>query len=64
MYNQFQNGRVTLTKGEVKDIKMIDNQNETMNNFQVEALYGIQETSVLNQLYFSKKNIDEFVGDY
>ena len=58
MYNQFQNGRVTLTKGEVKDMKMIDNQNETMTNFQVEALYGIQETSPLNQLFFSKKNMD------
>ena len=58
MYNQFQNGRVTLTKGEVKDMKMIDNQNETMTNFQVEALYGIQETSQLNQLFFSKKNMD------
>lgn len=55
MYNQFQNGRVTLTKGEVKDMKMIDNQNETMKNFQVEALYGIQETSQLNQLFFLKK---------
>ena len=58
MYSQFQNGRVTLTKGEVKDMKMIDQENEKMNNFQVEALYGIQETSVLNQLFFSKKNMD------
>ena len=55
---QFQNGRVTLTGDSLKDIKMIDNENERMNNFQVEALYGIQETSVLNQLYFSKKNIE------
>lgn len=58
MNSQFQNGRVTLTQGEVKDMKMIDKENETMNNFQVEALYGIQETSVLNQLYFSKKNME------
>ena len=58
MTSQFQNGRVTLTQGEVKDMKMIDKENETMNNFQVEALYGIQETSVLNQLFFSKKNMD------
>ena len=58
MNSQFQNGRVTLTQGEVKDMKMIDKENETMNNFQVEALYGIQETSVLNQLFFSKKNMD------
>ena len=55
MYNQFQNGRVTLTKDNIKDIKMIDNKDETMKNFQVEALYGIQETSTLNQLFFSKK---------
>ena len=58
MNSQFQNGRVTLDKRDIKDIKMIDNENEKMNNFQVEALYGIQETSVLNQLYFSKKNMD------
>ena len=29
-----------------------------MKNFQVEALYGIQETSTLNHLFFSKKNMD------
>jgi hypothetical protein len=56
--NQFQNGRVTLTSDVLKDIKMIDNENERMNNFQVEALYGIQETSTLNQLFFSKKNLE------
>lgn len=58
MYNQFQNGRVTLTKGEVKDMSMIEGKNETMKNFQVEALYGIQETSQLNQLFFSKDNMN------
>jgi hypothetical protein len=58
MYNQFQNGRVTLTSNNIKDMKMIDNENEVMNNFQVEALYGIQETSTLNQLFFSKKNME------
>lgn len=58
MYNQFQNGRVTLTSKNVKDMKMIDHESETLNNFQVEALYGIQETSQLNQLYFSKKNLE------
>lgn len=58
MYNQFQNGRVTLTNEVIKDMKMVDNQNETMKNFQVEALYGIQETSTLNQLFFSRKNMD------
>jgi hypothetical protein len=58
MYNQFQNGRVTLTSENIKDMKMIDSENERMNNFQVEALYGIQETSTLNQLFFSKKNME------
>ncbi len=59
MYNQFKNGRVTLNdKTVLKDMKMIDHENERMNNFQVEALYGIQETSQLNQLFFSKKNMD------
>ena len=32
--------------------------NKPNNNFQVESLYGIQETSKLNQLFFSKKNMD------
>ena len=58
MYNQFKNGRVTLDSDNIKDMKMIDHSNERMNNFQVEALYGIQETSQLNQLFFSKKNMD------
>lgn len=58
MYNQFQNGRVTLSSNNVKDMKMIDQENEKMTNFQVEALYGIQETSQLNQLFFSKKNME------
>ena len=58
MYNQFQNGRVTLTSENIKDMKMIDKENESMNNFQVEALYGIQETSKLNHLFFSKKNME------
>jgi len=58
MYSNFQNGRVTTNGDIVKDMKMIDNQNEVMNNFQVEALYSIQETSKLNQLFFSKKNLD------
>ncbi len=60
MYNQFKNGRVTLdNKREViKDFTMIDHKDETMKNFQVESLYGIQETSTLNHLFFSKKNMD------
>lgn len=60
MYNQFKNGRVTLdSRNEViKDFSMIDKEHEKMNNFQVETLYGIQETSELNHLFFSKKNMD------
>ena len=58
MFNQFKNGRVTLDSNNIKDMKMIDHSDERMNNFQVEALYGIQETSQLNQLFFSKKNMD------
>ena len=58
MYNQFQNGRVTISNDNIKDMSMIDGKNETMQNFQVEALYGIQETSTLNQLFFSKKNME------
>ena len=37
---------------------MIDGTNEKMKNFQVQALYGIQETSILNQLFFSKQNMN------
>ena len=58
-YPNFQNGRVTLENNEViKDMKMFDNENKVQNNFQIEALYGIQETSQLNQIFFSKKNMD------
>jgi hypothetical protein len=56
--SQFQNGRVILNNTQdVKDMNMIEG-NKPNNNFQVESLYGIQETSKLNQLYFSKKNMD------
>ena len=55
--SQFQNGRVITTNQPLKDLNMIEN-NKTLNNFQVEALYGIQETTQLNQLYFSKKNMN------
>lgn len=54
--NQFQNGRVITTNQNLKDLKMIEN-NKTLNNFQSEALYGIQETTKLNQLFFSKQNM-------
>jgi hypothetical protein len=56
--SQFQNGRVIMNNTQnVKDMNMIEG-NKTNNNFQVESLYGIQETSKLNQLFFSKKNMD------
>ena len=54
----FQNGRVVTDGQTMKDISMIDKRGENMQNFQVEALYGIQETSLLNQLFFCKKNMD------
>lgn len=54
----FQNGRVVTDGQTMKDISMIDKSGENMQNFQVEALYGIQETSLLNQLFFCKKNMD------
>jgi hypothetical protein len=56
--SQFQNGRVIMNNTQnVKDMNMIEG-NKPNNNFQVESLYGIQETSKLNQLFFSKKNMD------
>jgi hypothetical protein len=59
MYSNFQNGRVTLNNNEViKDVNMFENENQVQNNFQVEALYGIQETSQLNQVFFSKINLN------
>jgi hypothetical protein len=54
----FQNGRVVTDAQTMKDISMIDKRGENMTNFQVEALYGIQETSLLNQLFFCKKNMN------
>jgi len=55
--NQFQNGRVITTNKPLKDLQMIEN-NTTQVNFQQEALYGIQETTQLNQLFFSKENMN------
>lgn len=57
MNSQFQNGRVITTNKNVKDMKMVENA-DTKTNFQVECLYGIQETSQLNQLFFSKANMN------
>ena len=54
---QTQNGRVTITDSKMKDLNMIEDEN-VMKNFQVEALYGIQETTTLNQAFFSRKNMD------
>ena len=57
---QFQNGRVTHTDLEKKSDKLVNNNPNKIvqNNFQEEMLYGIQETSKLNQLFFSRKNLD------
>ncbi len=59
---QFQNGRVThteLEKSKPIPLFLTDKGNKIVqNNFQEEMLYGIQETSQLNQLFFSRKNLD------
>jgi hypothetical protein len=61
---QFQNGRVSHTNLNKKsDMPLFMNDNDpkshiVQNNFQQELLYGIQETSQLNQLFFSRKNLD------
>ncbi len=57
---QFQNGRVTHTDLEKRSDKLVNNNENKIvqNNFQEEMLYGIQETSQLNQLFFSRKNLD------
>ena len=52
-----QNGRVIITNSKLKDLNMIEDDN-VMKNFQVEALYGIQETTKLNQAFFSRDNIN------
>lgn len=54
---QSQNGRVIVTDKKLHDLNMVEDEN-VMKNFQVEALYGIQETTKLNQAYFSRKNMD------
>lgn len=60
MNSQFQNGRVIINENKtLKDLKMINDNGKAMKNFQVEALYGIQETTQLNQLFFSKANMNE-----
>lgn len=51
-----QNGRVMITNDKMKDLNMIED-NNSMKNFQTEALYGIQETTTLNQAFFSSKNM-------
>jgi len=58
---QYQNGRViNVNEKIVKDIKMYENlnKNDVKKNFQVESLYGIQEPSLLNKLFLSRKNLD------
>ena len=57
MNSQFQNGRVITTNQNLKDLQMIEN-NSTQKNFQTEALYGIQEKTKLNELFFSKANME------
>ncbi len=54
----FQNGRVVFDDLQLKDLDMIKEENSVKKNFQVESLYGIQETTQLNQLFFSKANME------
>ena len=51
-----QNGRVIITNNNLQDLNMIED-NNAMKNFQTEAIYGIQETTTLNQAFFSRKNM-------
>ncbi len=59
--NQFQNGRVVnYNKNDIKDIELFESytKENTQQNFQVEALYGIQETSQLSHIFFSRQNLN------
>ncbi len=59
--NQFQNGRVVnYNSGNIKDIELFESyaKENTLQNFQVEALYGIQESSQLSHVFFSRQNLN------
>lgn len=59
--NQYQNGRViNYDRNNIKDIELFESytKENTKQNFQVEALYGIQETSKLSHVFFSRQNLN------
>ncbi len=59
--NQFQNGRlVNYNNNNIKDLDLFEQYTKdgTKQNFQVEALYGIQESSKLSHVFFSRQNLD------
>lgn len=59
--NQVQNGRVTDVLYDQKPTQlMYENLNghDISENFQYEALYGIQEPSLISKTYFSRANMD------
>lgn len=59
MIKQFQNGRVTnIENVPYKNYNMFENNNNNDNSFKQVALKGIQEDTILNQVYFSKRNMD------
>ncbi len=60
--NQFQNGRVVnYNNNDIKDVPIYEQytKDQTLKNFQVEALYGIQETSMLSHVFFSRANLNK-----
>jgi hypothetical protein len=59
--NQFQNGRViNYNNNNIKDLELFEQYTKqgTLQNFQVEALYGIQESSKLSHVFFSRQNLN------
>lgn len=60
--NQFQNGRVVNYDNQpIPDIELFESytKEDTRQNFQVEALYGIQESSKLSHVFFSRQNLNK-----
>ncbi len=57
VWPQFQNGRViNISEKPVEWFQLFDN-NEPNKAFQSQALYGIQSTSLLSRVFFSKANV-------
>ena len=59
IYQQVQNGRVIqLTNAPNVDFSLFTDNNNKDNSFKNIALQGIQQKTPLNQLFFSKRNMD------